>query len=154
MPPQILILVRPELQDVKMAEVPKDGVVLLVNPSKSHEKRGFEPTYVMIDNPHPDWKGGASLWPCPTLNTDLTPKLIQPSCSLLLARSGFLFRSYPSSWALGVSSKRGIVIHGRQDTRPSLTEIDAGFDKVKNDNSVFSQAGAAAGLQRRAPVSD
>ena len=59
-----------------------------------------------------------------------------------------------------MAGKRGPPkIHGRQDTRPTLSEIDAGFDRVKTDTSLvaggaFSAAGAAAGLERRGGAED
>ncbi|KAL1495529.1 hypothetical protein AB1Y20_016893 [Prymnesium parvum] len=130
-PPKIIILVRPQAKDVRSVTLPEEGVILLLNPAKDSSKQGFEPIYTMIDNPHPDWKGG------------------------------ILFRSFPSSWALGVAGKRGPVIHGRQDTRPTLDEIDVGFERVKSDKSLLSQAGgflsqsgAAAGLERRGASPD
>ena len=60
------------------------SVIVLLNPAKGNTKRGYEAVYTMLDNPHPEWKGG------------------------------LLFRSYPSSWALGVAGKVGKPkIHGR-----------------------------------------
>ena len=72
-------------------------------------------------------------------------------------RGGILFRCYPGNWLLGVAAKVGKPrIHGRQDTRPTLAEIDEGFERVKSDKGLISQAGgflsaagAAAGLERR-----
>ena len=125
--PQILLLVEPTVAQVKAATIPDGGVIVLLNPSKQNAKRGYEMVYTLVDNPHPDWKGG------------------------------LLFRSYPGQWTLGVSAKVGPPrIHGRSTARPSLVEIDAGFEKVKSDKGLLSQAGgvlsaagAAAGLERR-----
>eukprot|EP00325_Prymnesiales_sp_UTEX-LB-985_P022134 CAMPEP_0174722064 /NCGR_PEP_ID=MMETSP1094-20130205/37597_1 /TAXON_ID=156173 /ORGANISM="Chrysochromulina brevifilum, Strain UTEX LB 985" /LENGTH=397 /DNA_ID=CAMNT_0015922849 /DNA_START=10 /DNA_END=1200 /DNA_ORIENTATION=+ len=107
-------------------------VVVLVNPVrlKSGKGRtGFEPTFVLRDNPHPDWRGG------------------------------FLFRPYPEQWALGVAGSGGRpVIHGRSTTRPTLTELEIGFKKIKDDTKLvaggaMAAVGAAAALERKSDVS-
>ena len=106
-------------------------LVLLLNGARLKSggfRKGYTPTYVLRDNPHPQWRGG------------------------------LLHRQYPGKWALAVGAARGrAVVHGRSDQRPSLDEIDIAFDKVKSDTSLVSQAGgllsaagAAAALERRA----
>jgi len=130
--PQVIVLVRPKASDVKAVERPEGGVVVLLNAGKWHQKRGYEAVYALQDNPHPGWRGG------------------------------LLFRSYPSSWSLGVAGKVGAPrIYGSQDGRPTLEEIDRGFEAVKSDKGLISQvggvlsaAGAAAALERRVAFGD
>lgn len=103
-------------------------VVVLVNPTrlKSGKGRtGYEATFVLLDNPHPEWRGG------------------------------FLYRPYPQQWALGVAGSAGrAVIHGRSASRPTLAELEVGFDKIKEDTKLvaggaMAAVGAAAALERR-----
>ena len=87
-------------------------------------RKGYEPVYTLLSNPHPDWRGGV------------------------------LKRSYPGKWSLGVAAKVGAPrTHGRSAERPTLDQIDAGFAKIKDDTSLVSggamaAVGAAAGLER------
>ena len=66
-----------------------------------------------------------------------------------------LYRRYPEQWALGTAGARGkVVVHGRSTDQPDLDEIDAAFDKIKEDKSLIgagfvSATGAAAALERR-----
>ena len=76
--------------------------------------------FVLVENPHPDWRGG------------------------------ILFRQYPSEWMLCTAGRSGEpTVHGRQETRPTLVEIDAGFASIADDGNWFSGKGAAAALTRR-----
>ena len=76
--------------------------------------------FVLADNPHPDWRGG------------------------------LLFRQYPSEWLLCTAGRSGEpTVHGRQETRPSLAEINSGFASIADDTNWFSGKGTAAALARR-----
>ena len=90
-------------------------------PAQAPPPARFAPTYVLLDNPHPDWQGG------------------------------LLFRAFPGDWALAAAGFGGaLTVHGRAAERPSLPDIDRGFQAVRDDNNPFSRAvGAAAALRRR-----
>lgn len=108
-------------------EMGDEIVVVLVNPKrlKSGKGRpGYEPAFVLQDNPHPGWRGG------------------------------FLYRPYPQKWQLGVAGSGGRpVIHGQSEARPTLEEIEIGFTKIKDDTSLvaggaMAAVGVAAALER------
>ena len=97
------------------------GAVTCAPPAQAPPPARFAPTYVLLDNPHPDWQGG------------------------------LLFRAFPGDWALAAAGFGGaLTVHGRAAERPSLPDIDRGFQAVRDDNNPFSRAvGAAAALRRR-----
>jgi hypothetical protein len=103
--------------ELKKLSVPEGGLVLALNPRKL--PAGYEPVYVLEDNPHPDWEGG------------------------------LLVRSYPGDWALGVAGYGGKpTVHGRSPSRPLLDAIDEGFVQIKdNSNPFMKTVGAAAALR-------
>jgi len=131
-PPQIVLLVRPAKAELKalapiVDPLGNEVVVVLLNAARlksGGSRAGYEPTYSLLSNPHPDWRGG------------------------------ILYRPYPDQWHLGVAAKAGGPrIHGRSAERPSLADIDAGFAKVKDDASLvaggaLAAVGAAAALER------
>ena len=94
--------------------------------------RADTPAFVMRENPHPDWRGG------------------------------LLYHRYPEQWLLGGAGSGGNpVIHGRTRERPSLSEIETGFSKIKDDKSLISQAGGilskagtAAALERKQSMTE
>lgn len=113
--------------DPLISSLGDEVVVVLVNPArlKSGKGRaGFEPTFVLRDNPHPGWRGG------------------------------FLYRPYPKQWQLGVAGNGGRpVVHGQSASRPTLDELEAGFAKIKDDTSLvaggaMAAVGVAAALER------
>ena len=116
-----------EAMDPVIGPLGNEVVVVLVNPTrlKSGKGRpGFEPTFVLRDNPHPGWRGG------------------------------FLYRPYPTPWQLGVAGNGGRpVVHGQSPNRPTLDEVEAGFTKIKDDTSLvaggaMAAVGVAAALER------
>lgn len=117
---RVVAVLRPSAAQLKKAVCPEGGAVLLLNPQAPPPAR-FAPTYVLLDNPHPDWQGG------------------------------LLFRAFPGDWALAAAGFGGaLTVHGRAAERPSLPDIDRGFQAVRDDNNPFSRAvGAAAALRRR-----
>jgi len=131
-PPKIVLLVRPGKSQIRELEpivepLGDEVVVVLLNAARlksGGSRRGFEPTYTLLSNPHPGWRGG------------------------------ILYRPYPDQWHLGVAAKAGGPrIHGRSAARPTLDEIDVGLSKVKDDTSLvtggaLAAVGAAAALER------
>jgi len=133
-PPKLIVLVRPKKTDLKalapvIDPLGNEVVVVIANPPSQKvavkgSRKGYEPVYTLLSNPHPDWRGGV------------------------------LKRSYPGKWSLGVAAKVGAPrTHGRSAERPTLDQIDAGFAKIKDDTSLVSggamaAVGAAAGLER------
>lgn len=120
---KVLLLVRPTAADAKKVVRPEGGVVLLLNPARTPP--GFEPIYLLEDNPHPDWEGG------------------------------MLFRCFPGGWSLAAAGRVGPpAVHGRSPQRPTLEQINRGFAAVKEDTNPFSRnIGAAAALRRRGDAS-
>lgn len=131
-PPKVVLMVRPSKAELReLAPVVRpladECVVVLLNAPRLKSggvRAGYEPTYSLLSNPHPDWRGGV------------------------------LYRAYPGQWNLGAAAKVGAPrIHGRSRAKPSLDEIDAGFAKVKDDTSLvaggaMAAVGAAAALER------
>lgn len=93
--PRLIVMVRPKVRELKELELLVEPlgdeiVVVLLNPPQPNRgsRRGFEPCYTLLSDPHNEWRGG------------------------------LLFRAYPSDWALGAAAKVGAPrIHGRSDTR-------------------------------------
>lgn len=93
-----------------------DVIVVLVNPKplrSGKNRAGYTPTFVLKDNPHPDWKGG------------------------------LLFRAYPSQWVLGVAGSKGeATISEKSDERPTLDELEIGFKKIKETKGIWNRISA------------
>ena len=134
-PLRVVLMVRANKQSLAALKPVVDPlgnevVVLLVNPQRlksGKDRKGYVPTFVLRDNPHPEWRGG------------------------------LLYRCYPGRWALAVAAAGGrVVVHGQSDDKPTLDDLGEGFEKIKDDTSLISQAGgllsaagAAAALERR-----
>ena len=60
------------------------------------------------------------------------------------------YQAHPNAWVLGAAGNSGAPkVHGTSKRRPTLEEIDAGFEKVTEDTNWFGGGGAAAALRRR-----
>lgn len=79
--------------------------IILANPQRLKSgkgRKGFEATYVLRENPHPEWWGG------------------------------ILYRRFPENWSLSVNGEKGKIAQcgDEQETRPTLDEIEAGFSDM------------------------
>jgi hypothetical protein len=125
-PPKVVIVSQPEpaaLSELAPYADELGSDAVIVLLNPRKEPEGYFTAFTLLDNPHPDWAGG------------------------------LLFQAHPGSWVLGAAGTSGAVkVHGTSLRRPTLGEIDAGFEKVSEDTNWFSGGGAAAALRRRGGV--
>ena len=119
--PKILVLCSPTTRSLQeLDSVCTDEMAcILLNEEPGCAPPDFLSCYALVDNPHPNWAGG------------------------------LLYHAYPDGWILGAAGKSGAPkTFGTSKVRPTLEEIDTGFQKVVSDTNWFSGAGAAAALER------